>query len=192
MPADHPYIFKRTFLNYIDIGIAILNFLVIVFPLIVFYQSILISFIGVGVAGFLIIITLNTFIKNNPFYMYYCYALVLSSLFFFWRLLQINAVFGFGILPMTWYIYTFYVGNEIYAPDLAPYNNSINLFSNRIPKRFDGNIAYKRKQRIERIKKQYNSDLSRKYSFILARVLLSPTCSCAQPKMKTDKIIKHK
>ena len=145
MPDDHSYIFKRTFLNYIDIGIAILNFIVIVFPLIVFYQSIPISFIGVGVAGFLIIITLNTFIKNNPFYMYYCYALVLSSLFFFWRLLQINAVFGFGILPMTWYIYTFYVGNEIYAPDLAPYNNSINLFSNRIPKRFDGNIAYKRK-----------------------------------------------
>lgn len=172
MSTDQTYIFKRFFLNYIDISIAVLNFLVIVFPLIIFYQNISISFIGIGIASVLIVLTVLTFLKNNPFYIYYCYALMISSLFFLFRLMLINALFGAVILPTAWYIYTFYGANELYAPSLVPYNNNVNLSSYRIPKRVDGNVAYKRKQRIEIIKKQYDSDLSRKYSIILSLSLI--------------------
>ena len=151
---------------------AIMNFLVIALALVFFYTNIFISIIGVLLAGVLIVITIFTFIKKNPFYIYYCYALILSSLFFLFRLMLINSLFGFVILPTVWNIYTFYTANQMYSPNLVPYDNSAALYSTRLPKRIDSNIAYKRKQRIELMKKQYNSKISRKYSSILTLSLI--------------------
>jgi hypothetical protein len=172
MSDNENYMFKKGIINFIDIGIAIMNFTVIAFTLIYFYRNIIISIIGVIFATILMGITVLTFIKDNPFYIYYCYALIITSLFFLFRLMLINSLFGFIILPTVWDIYTFYTANQMYSPNLVPYDNSVSLYSTGIPKRTDSNIAYKRKQRVELIKKQYNSNISRKYSLILTMSLI--------------------
>lgn len=97
--------FKKTSINYIDIVFAIVNFLIIIFPLIFFRKNIFISIMGFQFSGVLIIITLYTFIKNNPLYIYYSYILLFCGLFFLIPSIRINYVLGGLIVPEFCYIY---------------------------------------------------------------------------------------
>ena len=97
--------FKKTSINYIDIVFAIVNFLIIIFPLIFFMKNIFISIMGFLFSGVLIIMTLYTFIKNNPLYIYYNYMLLFCGIFFLIPSIMINYVLGGLLLPEFCYIY---------------------------------------------------------------------------------------
>lgn len=173
MDSNLTYIFKKGFVNYIDICLAFMNFLIIVFPLTILSKNILISTIGIFLSSFLIVVTLFKFIKNNPLYIYYCYTLIFSCLFFLFYLLNVNPVLGALLLPEILYIYTFFTKTEVYSQQsLIPYDNSINLYMNYSPRRVNTCKIYKRVKITEMIKKQYNSKTNFMYSLILSLSLI--------------------
>ena len=73
---------KKGFLNYIDILVASLNFLVILITLIIFPKNIFISLIGILLSGVLIVFLVHTFIRNNPLYDRYFLGLLFCGFFF--------------------------------------------------------------------------------------------------------------
>lgn len=171
MHDNEPYLFKKGFVNYIDISIAFMNFLIIAFPLTFLSKNIIISTIGILLLGVLIIIALFKFIKSNPLYIYYCYTLFISSVFFLFYWVTINPALGGLFLPEILYLYTFSSKTEVNSQSLIPYDNSINLYLNYSPRRVNTCKIYKRAKITKRIKKQYNSKTNFEYSLILGIIL---------------------
>ena len=97
--------FKKTSINYVDIVFSIVNFLIILLPLISFRKNIFISIFGFLFSGVLIIIMLYTFTKNNPLYIYYSYTLLFCGIFFLIPSITINYVLGVLLLPELCYVY---------------------------------------------------------------------------------------
>ncbi len=149
-----------------------MNLLIIVFPLTFLSNNILTSTIGIFLSGFLIITMIFKFIKNNPLYIYYCFALIISGLFFLFYLLNIFPVLGAFLLPEILYFYSFYSKTESYSQSLIPYDNSINSYMNYTPRRVNICKIYKRARLTDNIKKQYNSNTNFKYSLILSLSLI--------------------
>ena len=98
--------FKRSLKNYFDIILSILNFLIILFPLISKNYVLVISIFGILVSSTLVILTLYTFMKNNPLYTYYSFSLLFSGLLFLIPSIVINSLMIFLILPEIALIYT--------------------------------------------------------------------------------------
>ena len=172
MDENLRYLFKKGFVNYIDISIAFMNFLIIIFPLTFLSINIITSTIGIFLSGFLIIIMIFKFVKNDPLYIYYCVALIISGLFFLFSLLTIYPVLGALLLPEILYIYTFYSKTATTSQSSIPYDNSINAYMNPTPNPVNTCKIYKRAKMTESIKKQYNSKINLKYSFILSLSLI--------------------
>lgn len=172
MDDNIDYIFKKAFVNYIDISIAFMNFLIILFSLTILSKNIITSIIGFSLSGPLIIIIIYKFIRNNPLYIYYCYTLIFSSLFYLFYSLIINPILGALLIPEILYIYTFYGKNEVYSQSLIPYDNSISSYMNNIPRKTNICKLYKRAKITENIKKQYDSKTNLKYSLIFGMSLI--------------------
>ena len=65
--------FKKSFENYIDVTLGIINFLIIIFPLILANKNIYVSITGFFLSGLLLLLAiLYFFLRDNPFYIYYC------------------------------------------------------------------------------------------------------------------------
>ena len=96
--------FERKLINYIDIGFACFNFIIIIFPLLAVLENIILTIVGCVFASVLFINTLYTFNRNNPFYLYYCYGLILGSLFFLISLLVLNPLMGLIFIPIIIYL----------------------------------------------------------------------------------------
>lgn len=172
MDENLSYLFKKGLVNYIDISIAFMNFLIIIYPLTFLSINVITSTIGIFLSGFLIIIIIFKFIKNDPLYIYYCFALIISGLFFLFSLLTIYPVLGALLLPEILYIYTFYSKTETYSQSSIPYDNSITSYMKNNPRRMNTCKIYKRAKLTEMIKKQYNGKTNIKYSFILTLGLI--------------------
>jgi len=97
--------FKRSLKNYFDIILSILNFLIILFPLISKNEVLVISIIGILISSTLIILTAYNFMKNNPLYTYYSFPLLFSGFLFLIPSIVINPLIIFLILPETFLIY---------------------------------------------------------------------------------------
>jgi hypothetical protein len=134
--------------------------------LIILSNNIIISVIGISISVVLFIFMIYKFIKNNPLYIYYCYALNISGIFFLFYILTIYPVLGFFLLPEILYIYTFFTKTEIHAHSLVPYDNSINVYMNFTPKSPNTCKIYKRAKITDMIKKQYDSKTNFRYSLI--------------------------
>ncbi|HDZ17065.1 MAG TPA: hypothetical protein ENH75_02170 [archaeon] len=105
MTNDKSLGFKKKVINYIDIVFSIVNFLIILFPLIFFRKNIFISIFGFLFSGVLIINMLYTFTKNNPLYIYYSYALLFCGIFFLIPSIMINYILGWLLIPELCYVY---------------------------------------------------------------------------------------
>ena len=149
-----------------------MNFLLIVAPLIVLSNNLILSIIGISISIVLVIFIIYKFIKKNPLYIYYCYALNVSGIFFLFFILTIYPVLGVFLLPEILYIYTFFTYTEIHAQSLVPYSNSINLYMNYTPKSVNTCKIYKRAKITDKIKKQYNSKTNFRYSLIFVLSLI--------------------
>ncbi|KKM91155.1 hypothetical protein LCGC14_1231400 [marine sediment metagenome] len=73
---------RKSFINYIDVTLVFINFLVILFPIVIFDKNIFISIIGILLSSVLIEKAIYTFMKNNPFYIDYCYGLLICGFLF--------------------------------------------------------------------------------------------------------------
>lgn len=112
MASENLQEFKKGFLNYIDIGLAIINSLIILFPLIFFSKNIVISILGIILSCSILIISLSTFIRNNPLYMYYCYVLLIGGVLFLIPLTMINPILGILFIPEACFIYNISKGKS--------------------------------------------------------------------------------
>ncbi|MHA2185366.1 MAG: hypothetical protein ACXAAI_10230, partial [Promethearchaeota archaeon] len=63
--------FKPGLINYLDVIVAVMNFMIIIIPMLFFYENVFISIIGIFISGVLIVLTLSLLTSNNPFYIYY-------------------------------------------------------------------------------------------------------------------------
>ena len=169
--------FKKTNINYIDIVFAIVNFLIILFPLIFFMKNIFISIMGFLFSGVLIIFTLSTFIKNNPLYIYYNYVLLYCGIFFLFPLIMINYILG-GLLILEFcYAYNILKArgqtsgtSQIAKLKVSGRAGSYGLNSRRIRQAWDNvnpELEIKRKQLQEILEKQYNEKKIMITSFLL-------------------------
>ncbi len=174
--------FEKTPLNYVDIVFSILNFLIIIFPLIFFSKNIFISIMGFLFSGVLIIITLSTFIKNNPLYIYYSYILLFCGFLFLIPSIMINYILGGLLLPEFCYFYNITKArgltsgtSQIAKLKVSGRVGSIGLNSRRIRQAWDNvnpELEIKRKQHREILEKQYNGKKIIITSFLLGLSLI--------------------
>jgi len=174
--------FKKTSTNYIDIVFAIVNFLIIIFPLIFFMKNIFISIMGFLFSGVLIIITLYTFIKKNPLYIYYSYVLLFCGLFFLIPSIMINYILGGLLLPEFCYIYNISKArgqtsatSQMTKLRVLGRAGGYGLNIRRLRQTWDnGNpeLEMKRKQQREILEKQYNGKRIMITSFLLGISLI--------------------
>ena len=182
MTNEKPLDFKKTYINYIDIVLAIFNFLIILFPLIFFMKNFFISIMGFLFSGVLIIITLSTFIKNNPLYIYYSYMLLPCGLLFLIPSIMINNILGVLLLPEFCYFYNMSKarGQTSGTSQMAKLRvsgraGSYGLNSRRIRQEWDKvnpELEIKRKQQREIVEKQYNGKKIVITSFLLGISLI--------------------
>ncbi len=104
--------FKKSFINYIDILLSIMNTLIILFSLIIFSENLLISIIGVLLTLSLVLMTFFTFIKNNPLYIYYSYILLICGILFLIPSTMINPFLGILFFPEFCFIYNISKGRS--------------------------------------------------------------------------------
>jgi hypothetical protein len=172
MKDNLDYKFERKFVNYIDISIALMNLLVITLPLAILSENIFISIIGISVSCVIVITLFYKFLRNNPLYIYYCFAIIFGALFFLFYLLNLYPVLGVLLLPEVLYIYTFYSKSVTTSQSSIPYDNSINAYMNETPRAVNTCKIYKRAKLTEKIKEKYNSKTNLKYSSIFSLSLL--------------------
>ena len=105
MKEDKSINFKKKFLDYIDISFAFLHFILIIFPLIMIYEYMIVTIIGCIIATVFLVAIIYTFIRDNPFFIYYCYGLFFLGFFFLMASLLIIPLLVFIIIPQLIYIY---------------------------------------------------------------------------------------
>ncbi|MHA1913895.1 MAG: hypothetical protein ACW986_05170 [Promethearchaeota archaeon] len=100
--------FKKGFLNYLDIFVSSINFVIMFISFIFFHKNIFISVIGILLSGIFIGITIHTFINNNPLYVYYSYGLLICSLFYVMPSIIIFPWIWVLLLPDFFFFYELY------------------------------------------------------------------------------------
>ncbi|MFX1388687.1 MAG: hypothetical protein ACFE9Z_01320 [Promethearchaeota archaeon] len=172
MSDNLEYQFRKGFVNYIDISLALMNLLIIILPLLILSTNIFVSTIGIFLSSISVIILILKFIQNNPLYIYYCFALMVGGLFFLFYLLNFYPLLGALLLPEILYIYTFYSKSATTSQSSIPYDNSIQSYMKYPPVAVNTCKIYKRAKITEKIKKQYDGKTNLKYSFILSVSLI--------------------
>ncbi len=96
--------FKKSFANYIDIALATMNSLIIIFPLIIVHKNLIISTVGIILSCGNLALIYYTYIKNNPFYIYYCFVMLFYGFLFLLPSIWINMMMGCLFIPNIIYI----------------------------------------------------------------------------------------
>ncbi len=97
--------FKPGLINYLDVIVAVMNFMIIIIPMLFFYENVFISIIGIFISGVLIVFALSSLASNNPFYIYYCYGLMINSIFFIFPAFIMIPWLGLLFLPNFIFLY---------------------------------------------------------------------------------------
>ncbi len=105
MSIDNKQDSKKSFLKYSDIVIAVINFFIIIFALIIFHENIILSIIGIYLSVGILSLATYTFIRNNPLYLYYCYIILLFAILFLSLLLTKYLILGIFLIPEIVYLY---------------------------------------------------------------------------------------
>lgn len=106
---NKPEISKRGMLEYFDIIMAFINSTAIILVFILINNSILLlSIIGFIFAAILLVETIISYLKRNPFYIYFCYGLALNGVLGDLIFSFINPIFILLFIPIGFYGYTIY------------------------------------------------------------------------------------
>jgi len=97
--------FEKGVMNYVDMLFAIFHFIIIVFPLIVIQNIIILEILGILCSSFLLLLMIYNFTSDNPFYISYGIALLLSNFFFLIPSVILIPLIGFFLIPEIMYIY---------------------------------------------------------------------------------------
>jgi len=161
--------FKKGVMNYVDLVFAIFHFIIIVFPLIVIQNILVLEIIGILCSSVLLILLVYNFTSENPFYISYGIALLLSNFFFLIPSVILVPPIGFFLIPEVIYIYiiTFksrvfsdrkFYGDYIYRKKLG----TLGLLP--LP---DPNLKMREGKQSEIAEKRYNAKKHAIISFIL-------------------------
>ncbi|MFW9828036.1 MAG: hypothetical protein ACFFEY_10610 [Candidatus Thorarchaeota archaeon] len=169
--------FKKSFINYLDILLSIMNTLIILFSLIIFGKNLLISILGVILTLSLALLTFYTFIKNNPLYIYYCYVLLICGVLFLIPSTMINPFLGILFFPQLCFIYNISKGKS-QSSALSTYAKAkylkrmgvhYGLNAQKLSQQWDNinpELELKKNQQRDLLEKRYNSK----------KVLISSLC----------------
>ena len=91
--------YKRSKIDYIDIIMAFMNALIIIFPLVLVPKNIFISIIGILLSCGNFTLIIYIFHKKNPFYTYYCYVILLYGTLFLLPSSYINPILIILFIP---------------------------------------------------------------------------------------------
>ncbi|MHA2337673.1 MAG: hypothetical protein ACXACX_10230 [Candidatus Hodarchaeales archaeon] len=97
--------FQRKNIHYLDIVFACLHFLIIIFLLIIVSENIVLTILGCSFTVMYLAAIIYTFIKNNPFYIFYCYGFFLCALFYLISSFLFAPLFGLILFPELFYFY---------------------------------------------------------------------------------------
>ena len=184
MASENLQEFKKGLMNYIDICLAIINSLIIVFPLIFFYKNIIISILGIVLSCSTLTITLYTFIRNNPLYMYHCYVLLIGGVLFLIPSTMINPILGIFFIPEVCFIYNISKGKSqtsalssyAKAKYLMRFGAQYGLNAKKLSQQWDNidpELELKKKQQRELLEKQYHSKKNLISSLVLSLSLIT-------------------
>lgn len=184
MTNEKPQDFKKRYFHYFDIILAIINSLVIIFPLAIIYENPVISMIGIFLSCGTITLAIYTFIKNNPLYIYYSYTLLLCGLLFSIPSMIINPIFGVILVPDICFIYNISKGKSqtsalsgyAKAQFLMRFGTQYGMSVKSLSQQWDNinpELELKKQQHREILEKQYFSKKIIISTFILSLSLLA-------------------
>lgn len=173
---------NKGFFQYFDILVASMNFLVILITFIIFQKNIFISLFGILFSGVLIVITIYTFIRNNPFYTHYFVGLLISGFFFTIPLILRSSWLGFLFyldILFFYRIYRSYVHQSAVTTrskaKVMGWAGSMGLDIKNLRQGRDNlnlELRKKRNQIKESLEKQYNGNSLLRNSLILSLSLI--------------------
>ncbi|MHA2184353.1 MAG: hypothetical protein ACXAAI_05065 [Promethearchaeota archaeon] len=177
-----PQDFRKGFRNYIDIFVSSLNFAVIFISLIFFRKNILISVLGILISGIFIVLTIYTFINNNPLYIYYCYGLLICSLLYVIPSIMIFSWIGILLLPDIFYFYEIYRSrgqssavSMVAKTKFMQKAGNMGLIDRNLTQTWDNinpQLELKRQQQREELERQYSGKKILRNSLILSLSLI--------------------
>lgn len=184
MISEKTHDFKKRYINYFDIILAIMNSLVIIFPLVIIYENPVISIIGIFLSSGTITLAIYTFIKNNPLYIYYCYTLLLYGLLFSIPSMILHPIFGAILIPDICFIYNISKGKSqtsalsgyAKAQFLMRFGAQYGMNVKQLSQQWDNinpELELKKQQQREKLEKQYFSKKILISTFILSVSLLA-------------------
>ncbi|MFX1499322.1 MAG: hypothetical protein ACFFBH_17530 [Promethearchaeota archaeon] len=176
--------FKKHLVNYFDIILAFINSLVIIFPLIIIYENLAISIIGIFLSCGTIALAIFTFIRNNPLYIYYCYSLLLCALLFSIPSIMLNPYFAIILIPDICFIYNLSKGKSqtsalssyAKAQFLMRMGTQYGMSTKKLSQQWDNinpELELKKQQQREILEKQYYSKKIIISTFILSVSLVA-------------------
>jgi len=172
--------FEKRSKDYIDIAFAGLHFFIIIFPLLLVWEFIALTIIGCIFAVVFLTFILYTFIKNNPFFIYYGYGLFFCAFLFLMVSLLIVPLIGFLIIPVLIYFYILvkfkrpFETVEGYMAMKSQVGFRHRRLGGRIPFGLSGAsdiISLEEKSKIEKRKENFNKEYSVKRIRGIAAVL---------------------
>jgi len=174
--------FKKGFSSYIDILVALMNFLIILLTLLFFQKNIFTFLFGIFISGGLVVILIYTFIRNNPLYTYYLVGLVICGSCFITPLVMWGSWLGFPFFLDILYLYKIYrsivqqsAGTTHAKANFIDTAGSMGLDISYWIQRMDTvnpEFEMKRRQMKESFKEQYNSNIILRNSMILSFSLI--------------------
>lgn len=168
MTEDKSPNFKKGFVNYMDITLAIINSLIIIFPLIIIHKNISISIVGIILSFISLTLVFYTFTNNNPLYIYFCYSLLIAGVLFLIPSIMINVIFSILVVPEICFIYNVSKGKSqtstlsSYAKMqyLRRFGLQYGMDAKQLTQQWDNinpELELKKTQQRELFEKQYNS-----------------------------------
>jgi len=166
IPKDE---FKKGVMNYVDLVFAIFHFIIIVFPLIVIQHILVLEIIGILCSSFLLILLIYNFTSENPFYISYGIALLLSNFFFLIPSVILVPLIGFFLIPECLYIYIVTFKSRVFSASkfYADYRFRRSVGSIGLPPNPDPNLKLREGKQSEKAEKRYNAKKHTIISFIL-------------------------
>lgn len=161
--------FKKGVMNYVDLVFAIFHFIIIVFPLILIQNILVLEIIGILSSSFLLILLVYNFTSENPFYISYGIALLLSNFFFLIPSVLLVPLIGFFLIPECIYIYIVTFKSRAFSATkfYRDYQYRKKLGTLGLLPTPNPNLKLREKKQSEEAEKQYSAKKHVIISFIL-------------------------
>jgi hypothetical protein len=161
--------FKKGVMNYVDLVFAIFHFIIIVFPLVVIQNILILEIIGILCSSFLLFQMIYNFTSDNPFYISYGIALLISNFFFLIPSVILIPLIGFFLIPEIMYIYIVTFKSRVFSATkfYQDFTYRKKLGTLGLLPTPNPNLELREKKQSEKAEQRYNAKKHAIISFIL-------------------------